>query len=133
MKRKFVEPDDGLDPQRALARALLSLKNEHEMRAFLRDLTTPAELEALCDRWRVIPQLVRGVPYREIHDHTGVSVTTIARVARCFADGAGGYRTAARRVLPIPGTRKRSRGQPVTSTTRAAVNGRASRSATGAR
>ncbi|TFG39951.1 MAG: DNA-binding transcriptional regulator, partial [Chromatiales bacterium] len=32
--------------------------------------------------------------YRKIHDLTGVSVTTIGRVARCLSDGAGGYKTA---------------------------------------
>jgi uncharacterized protein YerC len=38
------------------------------------------------------------MPYREIHRITGVSVTTIGRVARCMADGNGGYGLAARRL-----------------------------------
>ena len=38
------------------------------------------------------------VPYREIHDRTGVSVTTIGRVARCLDLGEGGYRLAAERL-----------------------------------
>jgi TrpR-related protein YerC/YecD len=81
----------------ALVGALLSLREPAELRAFLDDLCTPAELEALSDRWRVIPLLQQGVPYREIHDRTGVSVTTIGRVARCLERGAGGYRLAAER------------------------------------
>jgi uncharacterized protein YerC len=32
--------------------------------------------------------------YRAIHDQTGVSVTTVGRVARYLTDGAGGYRKA---------------------------------------
>jgi TrpR-related protein YerC/YecD len=99
MKRRSVTPDDRRDPETALYRALLSLRSVEELRAFFHDLTTPAELEALADRWRVIPYLRKGVPYREIHDHTGVSVTTIGRVARCLERGEGGYRTAADRVL----------------------------------
>lgn len=81
----------------ALVEAMLGLREPAELRAFLDDLCTPAELEALCDRWRVIPLLQAGVPYREIHDRTGVSVTTIGRVARCLERGAGGYRLAAER------------------------------------
>lgn len=100
MKRRQVTPDDDRDPEASLFRALLSLESVDELRAFLQDLCTPAELEALADRWRVIPFLRRGVPYREIHDHTGVSVTTIGRVARFLERGYGGYRIAAERVLP---------------------------------
>lgn len=99
MKRRSVEPDDGLDPIRALCRAIVSLKTSDEVQAFLDDLCTPAEIEAMADRWRVVPWLLQGTPYREIHDHTGVSVTTIGRVARCLETGSGGYRLAANRAL----------------------------------
>ena len=81
-----------------LAQALAALKDAGEIRAFLEDLCTPAELEAMGDRWRVVPQLLQGVPYREIHDRTLVSVTTIGRVARTLERGAGGYPAAARRL-----------------------------------
>jgi|SRR5690606_9987566 len=85
-----------------LVQALAALKDAEEIRAFLEDLCTPAELEAMGDRWRVVPQLLQGVPYREIHDRTKVSVTTIGRVARTLERGAGGYRAAARRLrLPV--------------------------------
>ncbi len=85
---------------RALARALAGLERADEMAAFLRDLCTPAELEAMADRWRVVPLLLQGVPYREIHERTLVSVTTIGRVARTLEHGAGGYAAAARRQYP---------------------------------
>ena len=63
-------------------------------KAFLQDLCTPAELEAMVDRWRVAQLLERGLSYREINDLTEVSVTTVGRVARFIEFGAGGYRTA---------------------------------------
>jgi TrpR-related protein YerC/YecD len=85
-----------LDP---LVEALLAMRSGPELRAFLSDLCTPAELEAIADRWRVVPLLLDGLAYREIHDRTGVSVTTIGRIARCLDLGAGGYRLAANRVL----------------------------------
>lgn len=85
---------------RALAKALAALERPDEVAAFLRDLCTPAEIEAMTDRWRVVPLLLRGVPYREIHERTRVSVTTIGRVARTIEQGAGGYAAAARRQFP---------------------------------
>lgn len=85
---------------KALAKAFASLERPEDVRAFLEDLCTPAELEAMADRWRVVPLLLQGVPYREIHDRTLVSVTTIGRVARTLERGAGGYATAARRQFP---------------------------------
>ena len=81
----------------ALAGALVSLETPAECRDFLRDLCTPAELQALVDRWQVVEYLQDGLPYRRIHDLTGVSVTTIGRVARFLSDGFGGYRVALER------------------------------------
>ena len=75
----------------ALSCALAGLAKPDDVRAFLQDLCTPAELEAMADRWKVVPLLIEGVPYREIHDRTLVSVTTIGRVARTLEHGAGGY------------------------------------------
>lgn len=82
----------------ALAYVLSTLQGKEEVRAFLEDLCTPAELEAMGDRWRVVPLLLQGVPYREIHERTKVSVTTTGRVARTLERGAGGYHAAARRM-----------------------------------
>ena len=69
-----------------------------QARAFFRDLCTPAELQAMSDRWAVVELLQRGLPYREIQRLTGVSVTTVGRVARYLNDGNGGYAIAAGRL-----------------------------------
>lgn len=82
----------------SLAEAFMAMQTADECRALLRDLTTPAELEALVDRWRVVQLLDEDLPYREIHDRTGVSVTTIGRVARFVEMGHGGYRLALSRL-----------------------------------
>ena len=83
--------------ERALYQAILTLKTADECRAFFRDLCTPAELQALADRWSVVELLRQDLPYREIHRLTGVSVTTIGRVARYLIAGNGGYELAADR------------------------------------
>ena len=80
--------------EKALSRAVISLRTPEECRNFLHDLCTPAELQALVDRWQVVELLEEGLTYRRINDLTGVSVTTIGRVARFLTDGFGGYRTA---------------------------------------
>ena len=82
----------------ALCTALTSLDTVQDCRNFLRDLCTPAELQALVDRWQVVELLEQGLTYRKINDLTGVSVTTIGRVARFLTDGFGGYRVAIDRV-----------------------------------
>ena len=98
MKRRSLDPETPVESaEQSLYQALLSLKNTDEMAAFLRDLCTPAELEVLVDRWRVVPFLLGGMPYRKIHERTAVSITTIGRVARCLNQGSGGYLAAAAR------------------------------------
>lgn len=87
--------------EQGLYRAILSLRTEAECEQFFADLCTPAELEALVDRWAVVKYLQDGLPYRKIHDLTGVSVTTIGRVARFLVAGNGGYRTALKRLSPL--------------------------------
>ncbi len=77
-----------------LAAGLVVLKNQEEAKAFLVDLCTPAELHALSERWHVAQMLDEGLlTYRDIHDQTGVSTTTIVRVARFLKQEVnGGYR-----------------------------------------
>ena len=91
MKRRAIDPETPNESvERSLCEALLALRDVDEMQAFLHDLCTPAELEALVDRWQELP-------YREIHERTGVSITTIGRVARFLNQGNGGYLAAAAR------------------------------------
>ena len=63
---------------RTLSEALLSLETTREVREFLEDLCTPAELEAMVDRWRVAQLLNRGYTYRDIRSLT----TAFQRVSR---------------------------------------------------
>ncbi|HUY68378.1 MAG TPA: YerC/YecD family TrpR-related protein [Alphaproteobacteria bacterium] len=69
--------------EKELCEALLRLETAEEGRRFLRDLCTPKEITDLADRWWIARLLDEGKhSYREIHAMTGVSVTTIGRVAR---------------------------------------------------
>lgn len=66
-----------------LCAALLTPRNAPDMERLLLDLCTPAEIRTLAERWHVA-RLLDGtrLSYREIHDATGVSTTTVVRVAR---------------------------------------------------
>jgi len=74
-----------------LMHAISLIADLEEATAFFNDLCTPAELESMADRWQVVPLLKQNIPYRTIHQQTGVSVTTITRVARSLIHGSNGY------------------------------------------
>ena len=82
----------------AFIKAIVSLKTQEEAEAFLEDLCSPAERESMSDRWRVIKPLLAGESYRQVYQHTGVSVTTVGRVARVLREGTGAYLTIYKRL-----------------------------------
>jgi TrpR-related protein YerC/YecD len=79
-----------------LCEALLTPAGAEDMRRLLTDLCTPAEIRTLAERWHVA-RLLDGtdLSYREIQEATGVSTTTIVRVARFLRqEPHQGYRRA---------------------------------------
>jgi TrpR-related protein YerC/YecD len=80
--------------EKELAEALLLLRTADEAKRFLYDICTPKEIADLSDRWLVARMLDEGKhSYREIHALTGVSITTVGRVARFLQhENFGGYR-----------------------------------------
>ena len=95
---RILTPREEAAAEDELFRAILSLRTLADCRAFFQDLCTPAELQALKDRWAVAELLADGLTYRQIHQRTGVSRTTIGRVARSLGGGAGGYAKALERM-----------------------------------
>ncbi|HEX5731397.1 MAG TPA: YerC/YecD family TrpR-related protein [Blastocatellia bacterium] len=81
----------------SLYEAILSLEDLGEAKMFFRDLLTEREIEELAERWKAARLLAEGVPYTQIVERTGLSSTTVARVARWMKQGAGGYRLALKR------------------------------------
>lgn len=79
-----------------LADALLSPGSRQDMLALLTDLCTPAELHSLAERWHVARLLdATDLSYRDISEGTGVSPTTVTRVARFLkTEPHKGYRMA---------------------------------------
>lgn len=80
--------------EKELMETLVMLRDTDECKRFLYDLCTHKEIADFAARWWVARLLDEGKhSYREIHDMTGVSVTTIGRVARFLQYGRSqGYR-----------------------------------------
>ena len=95
---RILDPSQEQAAEQALYSAIQGLRSVDECRAFFEDLCTPAELQAIKDRWIVADLLDQRMTYRQINQRTGVSLTTIGRVARFLNSGAGGYATALRRL-----------------------------------
>lgn len=83
----------------SLFKAFLSLKTEAEVNSFLKDILTPKEFKDLQERWAVAQLLSEGASYRAVSEATGVSTTTVGRVARFLNDeNYGGYKLILERI-----------------------------------
>ena len=76
-----------------LIEAILSLQSQDECEAFLDDICTVKELQAMTQRLEVAKQLTAGKNYNAVCADTGASSATISRVNRCLQYGGGGYRS----------------------------------------
>jgi TrpR-related protein YerC/YecD len=77
---------------RNLATAFLSLQNEQEMTAFLRDLLTVDEIKDFSRRWEVVQMLDKKISYKKIEEQTKMSSTTIARISGFLKGKYKGYK-----------------------------------------
>ncbi|HEY1762844.1 MAG TPA: YerC/YecD family TrpR-related protein [Acidimicrobiales bacterium] len=80
-----------------LVDAIAHLRDPEIVAAFLRDLCTSTELDAMGQRLKVARLVDEGVPYQEISRRTGASTATVTRVAQWLHHGQGGYRAVLKR------------------------------------
>ena len=76
-----------------LSTALKKLSSDKDIENFLKDLCTPAEIEAMQERWEVAQLLYKGdSTYRDIASKLNTSTATVTRVARfLFKESNKGY------------------------------------------
>ena len=76
-----------------LSTALKKLNSDKDIENFLKDLCTPAEIEAMQERWEVAQLLYKGKStYRDIASKLNTSTATVTRVARfLFKESNKGY------------------------------------------
>jgi len=102
LPRKNNEDEDSVMNVLAiqLCNAILHLRNEDELYAFLKDICTPSEIKSMEERLEVAKLLMDGfLSYREIHELTRVSIATITRVARFLLhENNNGYKMVLKRL-----------------------------------
>jgi TrpR-related protein YerC/YecD len=74
-----------------LVDAFARLRDPSIVAAFLRDVCTTTELDAMGQRLQVARLVDEAVPYQEISRRTGASTATVTRVAHWLRYGEGGY------------------------------------------
>lgn len=92
---------------KSLVRAVLSLSTPQQCEAFLRDLMTEKEIEEFSNRLRAAEMLTDKVPYTEIVKATGLSSTTVARVAKWLNGKEQGYKSVLAKIHHTSSFQKR--------------------------
>src|SRR6202050_4182317 len=74
-----------------LVEAFATLRDKSVTAAFLRDLCTTTEIDAMGQRLQVARLVNEGISYQEISRRTGASTETVTRVAQWLHYGEGGH------------------------------------------
>ncbi|HEX4078493.1 MAG TPA: YerC/YecD family TrpR-related protein [Rhizomicrobium sp.] len=78
----MAHPESNLAQLSSLEEAVLALTHRSEVTRFLLDLCTPAEIEALRQRWAIAQLLDNDLPQRKAAEQSDASIATVTRVAR---------------------------------------------------
>ena len=65
-----------------LVGVILNIEDKEQLKQFLHDILTPAELRDVIRRWRIIKLLNKGLTQREIAKQLGVSISKVTRGSR---------------------------------------------------
>lgn len=81
-----------------LFKSILALRTLREAKRFFRDLLTEREILEFGNRWQAAQMLNQKKSYQRIIEETGLSSTTVARIAKWLNNGMGGYRLMLQRL-----------------------------------
>jgi len=62
-----------------LLQVILSIDGQEDLESFFEDIFTPAELEDISLRWKLLQDLHRGMTQRKIAEKYGISLCKITR------------------------------------------------------
>lgn len=71
-----------------LLEVILSIKEQDELNDFFKDLFTPAELEDISLRWKLLKDLHGGMTQRKIAEKYGISLCKITRGSKVLKNDA---------------------------------------------
>ncbi|MBT4942299.1 MAG: DNA-binding transcriptional regulator [Candidatus Magasanikbacteria bacterium] len=83
---------------KTLGSALARIHDEQDMLALLRDICTIEELKEIANRLFAAQLLEEGYTYRDVAKKTGMSTTTVTRIAHWLQHGEGGYGVALKKI-----------------------------------
>lgn len=92
-----------LDQLAELATLLHQLPDPGLGARFLRELLTPAEIEAISFRWELVKRLDRGQSQRSIAGELGLSLCKITRGSRVLKQPDSAVRAVLDRLVPARG------------------------------
>ena len=84
-----------------LLKVVAVIDDPTELQTLFEDLLTPAEMDAIGERWAIVKRLAAGESQRSIRDATGASVSTVSRGSRQLKYGSGGFARAFARLLAL--------------------------------
>lgn len=74
--------------------AVLESMPHDALRRLLSDLLSPAEVDAVAERWEIVKLLASGHSQRDVRDALGVGVATVSRGSRQLKYGHEGFADA---------------------------------------
>lgn len=81
-----VSPKDRKD----LYALFASVETDKEAKLLIEDIFTPQEIASLSERWKLVQELHKGTPQRDISKKLGISISKITRGSRALQYGSGG-------------------------------------------
>lgn len=84
-----------------------SLRGKQEIKQFLKDMLTSAELRMFRRRWHIACDLEKGMTFRDLAKKNNCGTNTIMRIAEKIKSGAGGLSLALERTRKDRSPRKR--------------------------
>lgn len=68
------------------------IKTVERAKMFLPDMFTPAEIEQIVQRWRLVKLLHQGLPQREISKKLKISISKVTRGSRVMQTAGKGFK-----------------------------------------
>lgn len=68
------------------------IKTAERAKLFLQDMFTPAEMEQVVQRWRLVKLLHQGLPQREISRKLKISISKVTRGSRVMQTSGKGFK-----------------------------------------
>lgn len=69
-----------------LSKLIISMESQEDLRKFLTEILTEAELSTISKRWRILNMLLEGVTQREIANRLQVSLCKVTRGSKILKD-----------------------------------------------